>query len=185
MKPETEKTIALLNAAPLLRGGGTLDWSRYSVVESFDQALQLAASRAWERFYVNVSNGIFTIPVSRRIRAEAADNQAWTKLQESIWAALAPAQRAFRSVEWYNVTRFPFEGLLGDACVELEISHIIKPVFFYPLVFPVLCAGHFPCGWDGDPIPKDWSPLGPNDPLPENLILPRGKLMVHIIKPNA
>ena len=181
MKPETQKAISILNEAPLLRGGGELDFSNYTVVSSFGEARKFAESRVWERFYNDVANGIFTIPIQRSIRGELGDERAWIKILEANGAALRPACLKIQQVEWSNVTRFPFVSMLADICAELEISHLIKPVFFFPLVFPVLCAGHFPCGWDGDPIPENWSPKGPRDLSPDKLVLPSGRLMVHKI----
>jgi hypothetical protein len=174
MKTETERAISLLNSSNLLNGGGTLDSSRYSLVPSFEGALKFSASKKWEHFNADVHNGIFTIEIQRRIRAETGDSKRWITILETNGKALAPALKKIRAYEWVNETRFPFESLLFDCCAELEISHIIRPIFFYPLVFPVLCAGHFPCGWDGDPVPENWDPKGPED-------MPKGKLMVHLI----
>jgi hypothetical protein len=174
MKSETADAIGKLNAAKLLQGGGAIETSRYSLVHSSDLAIKSASSRKWEWFIAQVHNGIFTIPVQRQICAEAQDDHAWLEILEANGRALAPAFRTLRGGEWYSVPRFPWESLLADCCAELEISHIIRPVFFYPLVFPVLCAGHLPCGWDGQPIPRNWTPKGPED-------LPRGKLMVHLV----
>jgi hypothetical protein len=94
---------------------------------------------------------------------------------ESIHADLAPARRMMRQSEWLQLTRFPFEVLLTDCCAELEFCSVLTPVYFYPLVFPVLAAGHIPCGWSGDPIPRDWRPNGPGD-------VPRGKLSVYVVE---
>ena len=176
MRIETERAISLLNESNLLEGGEILDSSNYSFVPSFSDALSLAAGEKWEHFIADVHNGIFTIEVQRRIRAEAGDNKRWITILERNGKALGPALKKIRSHEWVNETRFPFESLLFDCCAELEIAHIISPVFFFPIVFPALCAGHFPCGWEGDPVPENWMPKGPED-------VPKGKLLVHLIDP--
>src|SRR5688500_510976 len=136
--------------------------------------MRSAASRNWERFVGDAYDGIFIRETQRRFCAEREDERAWLDVSDVAGPALTDAWRKLNSTKWIDVTRFPMEMLIAPCCYELEIAHLVRPVFFYPLVFPVLCAGHFPCGWHGDPIPKDWRPRGPED-------LPRGRLRVHPI----
>jgi hypothetical protein len=171
MNPATKNAIDALNGSPIGRGGGTLDICEYSFVQSMSDARRLAESREWERTFTNIYSGIFIRALQPTLR-ELGRSMADTK--EQIHAALAPAIKAVRLAGWSEIPRFPFEGLLTQCCAELEFSDILQPVFFYPRLFPVLCAGHFPCGWEGDPIPASWTPRCPED-------LPKGKLMVHLV----
>jgi hypothetical protein len=175
MKRETENAIDLLNNSRLLQGRGSVDASKYKLLDSFAEAKAMAASRSWDCFITDIHNGIFTREIQRQIALEAHDERRWIDTRETIGKKLAPAFRAVSAVPWMEEA-FPFELLLADACMELEISHLIPPTFFYPLVFPVLCAGHYPCGWDGEPVPANWKPTGPAD-------LPGGKVMVYLINP--
>lgn len=171
MKDATQEVIKTLNASNITRGGGVLELSRYCIVKEWSEAKNYAESEAWDRFFGEVYNGVFirsVQPKLKRIGGVMGD------IQEEIHSALSPAIRAVREAHWSEIPLFPFEGLLTQCCAEVEFSNILEPVFFFPLLFPVLVAGHFPCGWDGDPVPENWLPNGPQD-------LPKGRLMVHLI----
>ena len=168
LKPETLQAISRLNATRLFHGGGELDSSTCVETTSEGKALQSASSRAWEHFNVRAYNGIFIDVIQDALKKR---DQLLGPSIEAIGDALRPALGQIPSSRVNPVTRFSLQPLLVSCCAELEFSDVLEPVFFYPMVFPVLCAGHYPCGWKGAKIPKVWWPTGPVD-------LPPGKLRV-------
>ncbi|HSH93794.1 MAG TPA: hypothetical protein VK968_06585 [Roseimicrobium sp.] len=169
MKNATALAIHALNHKDTSAITFDLESGRYALVDSWEDARHAAEGEDWDRFITDVHNGIFIQSLQPRLKRLGI---TMANEREAIGTALAPAVRDVRLAGWSEIPRFPFEMLLHDCCSEIEFRDVLEPVFFFPLVFPVLVSGHFPCGWEGESIPHGWNPHGPED-------LPKGRLMVH------
>jgi hypothetical protein len=159
MKSETERAISELIQRGLFHGGGTIG-SGYQVVDSEREAVEMASSAAWEEFCVRAYNGIVIRTLQGRVSGGRGGLEVFF---EELPRVLAPLSRQLQRSKWNAITRFPFELILLACFAEIEFSDVLAPVFFAPMIYPVLQAGHYPCGWDGNPLANNFAPTSDAD----------------------
>jgi hypothetical protein len=137
--------------------------SNVSKVENWLQASRTSGFQKWKNGKLHATNAI-----KAAIEGQYPKAGMWERMQE--WNPLVDELRPpiidpfvetllqkipLKGKEIENI-RYALRSDLLLICLEAHYRDIAEPRFFIPYLDPWYAAGHFPCGWDGDEIPRQW-----------------------------
>ena len=153
---------------PYFQHVGNLLPDHVKAVATWEIAADQCRSINWQRNCVMARNTLQHFVEVRNWPRSEQWNQLVDTLRsriESFVEELRPRPAESSSV--FELIRHNLVWCLLGICFKQEYSDVVKPLFFIPYVEEWYRSGHFPCGWDGTPLPDAW-----------NGVMPQGRLIV-------
>jgi hypothetical protein len=170
MRDESRKLLVEIRELPLFSHLGEPCTMDVRQVRSWSEALRSCATIKWESVTLMANNR----SAGRMHELDWHRAQTWNPTCEMVRPQVdAIADEALRRVAttrrvtdaFRNCVRWDLQAMV----LEMEFADVLPPVFHYPRLFPIYCAGHFPCGWTGPRLDTYWS--SSRKPMPHGQIL--------------
>lgn len=170
MRADTLQLLSELKSAELFRNIGHPSDLPHRSVASWSEALASCCSESWTALQLMTNNR----------RAGRVNELNWDRFQQwnPTCASLRPevlritedaVERVGRTREITRDFRNSVSSDLLGILLEREFEDVVAPLFCLPVLHPIYCAGHFPCGWTGPELDTYWS--AGRDPIPNGEIL--------------
>lgn len=172
MRAETKDFLDNLLKVPWFSNLGEPVTENATPVKSLREAKKMGTARKWENFKLAPMNRLSDLLWDRDdITVDETDEIA-ESVNRAVFAIFEDQpEKVFGELILDEDIRCIVLADVQVAAFEVEYSHLIKPLFNLPILWPWYERGHLPCGWDGKMISEDWAGNGPED-------LPEGRLRV-------
>lgn len=173
MQEMTRRFIEDLSRIDWFKNVGKLDEGGVFGVHSLAEAKKYCSTNKWINFTTTIGNRYCQKLWSLNVMTSKEHNHVADEINSTIFKLFkGGTKKMFGSLVSDPDLCRNIRGDIQGVAFEIEYSQNVRPLFFYPVVWPWYQRGHLICGWDGKMISRGWAGNGPED-------LPEGRVRVY------